>query len=211
MRRQNRLILFFIAFSFFTLSAKAEPQQHAQLLSGGVLSVPHALSDFNLVDANQKSFTKKNLIGHWTLVYFGFTQCKILCPHAMQTLNDVYAKLQQDKQTLPNVVFISIDPERDDLTRTGKFVASFNANFQGATGSRSEVNKVMREFNALSQKIVSVDSAGKISKDSYEIKHTGTIYLINPTGKLFAIFTAPYVAAVIAPDLERIIKDSMIS
>ncbi len=204
-------VLVFAVFNFCTFAVAAEQKESAHLISGTVLPEPRDLSAFNLVDANNKPFTNKNLTGHWTLVYFGYTHCPVVCPKAMATLNQVYTQLQQNKQPLPEVVFVSLDPQRDTPARIGQFATSFNPEFQGLTGSTTEVDKVMQEFGALAIKIKQPGSAGKDSKDNYKIEHSSNITLINPAGKFYAVFTAPHDAASIAQDLKSIINNPSIN
>lgn len=199
-------ILAFIVFNLGMFVVQAQQRQPAQLLSATVLSQPRDLSAFKLMDSKNKPFTNQNLQGHWTMLYFGFTRCPQICPHNMSMLNQMYTRLQQSKQQpLPQVVFVSIDPDRDSLTRIGQFVAAFNPNFQGVTGSTAQVDKLMQELGVVSMKVNKQDPTGKIpAKDNYDIEHSGAVLLIDPAGKFYAVFTTPHDAASIAQDFQTI-------
>ncbi len=205
-------VLAFIVFNLSMFVVQAQQRQPAQLLSATVLSQPRTVSPFDLKDTKNQPFTNKNLTDHWTLLFFGFTRCAQVCPNTLTLLNNVYTRLQQNKQPLPQVVFVSIDPDRDTLTRIGQFVAAFNPNFQGVTGSTTQVDKLMEEVGVMSMKVNKPDVKGKAAaKDDYEIEHSGTILLFDPAGKLYAVFTTPHDAASIAQDLQTISTRPIVS
>lgn len=206
-------ILAFIVFNLGMLVVQAQQKQPAQLLSATVLSQPRELSSFKLMDSKNKPFTNQNLLGHWTMLYFGFTRCPQICPNNMAMLNKMYTKLQENKQQpLPHVVFVSIDPDRDSLTRIGQFVAAFNPNFEGVTGSTAQVDKMMQELGVVSMKVQKQDPTGKVAaKDNYDIDHSGAILLIDPAGKFYAVFTTPHDAANIAQDFQTINNSPVVS
>lgn len=192
---------------------QAQQRESVELKSATVLPQPRDISSFKLMDAKNKTFTNKNFTGHWTMLFFGFTHCRVVCPKALATLNEVYTKLQQNKQqSLPQVVFVSIDPERDSLTRVGQFVTAFNPDFQGVTGNRAQVDKMMQEFGAVAVRINKPYAEGGVAaKDNYQIEHSSSILLVDPNGKFYAVFAAPHNATNIAQDMKSIMNHASVS
>lgn len=167
------------------------------------LPKPKMIQPFTLQNTQGQPFTQQNLQGHWTLLFFGFTRCGMVCPTSMAALNQTYKKLQQDGITnLPQVVFISVDPERDTNPQVAQYVKTFNKNFMGATGTSAQVNQLTSQLGVLFMK-VNQDK----KKNDYQIDHTGSILLTDPKGELYAIFTMPHDSAKIAADYEQILKD----
>lgn len=169
-----------------------------------VLPTPKMIQPFNLQGTQGQPFTQESLKGHWTFMFFGFTRCASICPTSMAALNQMYKKLQQDKvQSLPQVVFVSVDPERDDKKQVNQYVKTFNKNFVGATGSAEQVSQLTTQLGIMFMK---VNQDTKMKKN-YQIDHSGSILLTDPKGELYAIFTMPHDSAKIANDFEQILKN----
>ncbi len=170
--------------------------------NGTIFPVPHDISPFHLVNAQEKPFTNSNLTGHWSLLFFGFTQCPQLCPTTLAVLNDTYQQLEKKKNVeLPQIVFISVDPERDTPPVIQKYIASFNKNFVGATGSQDEIKKLTAALNILYMKVQKPNTNDPMS---YQIDHSGTLLLVNPEGKLLALFSSPHTAEGLANNIANI-------
>lgn len=173
-----------------------------ELESGTLLPAPEELSPFDLVDLENKPFTKQNLKGKWSVLFFGFTQCPMLCPTTLSMLNKMYNKLAASHiKPMPQVVFISVDPDRDSTKSIADYLGSFNKHFVGATGSKVELTKLAKHLNILFMKV-----AKKNAKDAndYVIDHSGTLLLVNPDAKLTAVFSTPHDAIKLSHDLQTI-------
>lgn len=171
------------------------------LAAATVLSDPKALSPFNFLDTKSQPFNNKSFIGHWTILYFGFTRCPSICPTTMTLLNKVYQQLQTDKKTSPpEIVFVTVDPERDTLVKLQQFISSFNPNFKGVRGDKKQINQLTNELSVLYFHTQPVDP----KKEDYQIDHSGSLILINPIGEFYGIFSTPLDAQRITQDLEMI-------
>ena len=161
---------------------------------------PRLIQPFELKGADDKPFTQENLKGQYSLVFFGFTHCPALCPTTLSTLNQSYQMLQDRKvKSLPQIVFISVDPERDTPAVIKTYLSSFNKAFVGATGSKKELDELTQEMSVLYTKVLEPGKA-----EQYTIDHSGTLVLINPKGQVQGVFTLPHDAQKIAHDLEKI-------
>lgn len=167
-----------------------------------LLPHPKAINAFALTDINNKPFTEKSLQGHWSLLFFGFTHCAMVCPTSMTALKQTYEQLQQDKAPLPEVVFISVDPERDDLKQIKQYVHTFNPNFTGATGTPQQLAGLSTQLGVLYMKVTQPNAPAK----DYSIDHTGSILVVNPKGELAAIFTMPHDSKKMTAELKEIMK-----
>jgi protein SCO1 len=171
-------------------------------LSATILPTPRTLHAFTLSNDHNQPFTNQNLMGHWTFLFFGFTNCAHMCPMTMTTLKDMYGVLKATKQVLPQVVLITIDPQRDSVARLHQFVTAFDPAFQGARGSQEQIEALSQELSVLYMKVKTPGQAQQQAQD-YQIDHSGTLLLINPKGQLYAIFSMPHDAKKIAIDFEK--------
>lgn len=175
-----------------------------KLQDGTIFPVPRDISPFSLVSADDKPFTNTNLKGHWSLMFFGFTNCPQLCPTTLTVLNNMYTTMHKQNVTpMPQVVFISIDPERDTTKKVKKYALSFNKNFIGATGDKEALKKLTTELNILFMKVKNTNAN---NPNDYQVDHSGTILLFNPEGQLFALFSTPHNAAKLSHDVTAIEK-----
>lgn len=195
------LALFFGMWTRHNLAKQTIAAVPLSLASGTLFPLPRPLHVFSLQDQNKQKFTEKNLQGHWTYVFFGFTHCPMVCPTALATLKQFYQDLVHNHvQPLPQIVFISVDPERDTPAVIKKYLSGFNTAFVGATGSKKELDALTQQFNVVYAKIMPEGDASH-----YSIEHSGTILLVNPQGEMFAVFSAPQDADKMAEDYQKII------
>lgn len=177
------VLLFGIIGMFWGAKRLGQPLEPSpQLRVGTLLPTPIALPTFHLTDYNHKLFSHKQLYDQWSFVFFGYTHCPSLCPTTLGKLNELAALLGPSAQ----FIFISINPEQDTPLRLKDFLSqkSFNhAQFLGVTGSCENIQ-------ALAKTIGLFISENKIPINGH-IEHSGTVLLINPEGKLAAIFTNP--------------------
>lgn len=170
--------------------ARTPPETTGTLLDG-----PRPLPDFKLLDDSGAEFTRENLKGRWSFLFFGFTHCPDVCPMTLATLAQT-AKLLSERS--PNVVFLSVDPARDTPAVLAPYVDYFNPAFTGVTGSQAAIEGVTQALG-----IAYVYIPGE-TPDSYTVDHSAVILLINPQGDLVAVFTPPHNAEVLARDLQAI-------
>jgi len=160
------------------------------------------LPAFRLLDHQEQLFDKQRLQGHWTFVFFGYTYCPDACPMALVTLNAVIELLQdQGIDEAPQVVMVSVDPARDTTERLAAYVPYFNPDFIGATGADEELVKLTRELGII-YVIREPDPGGS----GYLVDHSTAILLINPQGKLQAVFGQPHNPSYMTDDFLKILR-----
>ncbi len=158
-------------------------------IKGIYLLHPLAIQEFELLDTQNKRFTKKNLQGHWSMLFFGFTHCGLVCPTTLNTLNKMYVilKRQLPENKLPHVVFITVDPERDTMAALKNYVTAFNTHFLGAKTTADDTATIENQFHIASTKTRVHSQNG----NDYTIAHSAEILLVNPDAKIQAYFSYP--------------------
>jgi protein SCO1 len=181
---------------------------HAQTIKidGAYLIPPKEINDFQLTDNTGKTFTKENLKGHWTMMFFGFTNCGMVCPTTLVSLNKMYLTLKKelpDKQ-LPQVVFVSVDPEQDTVEKINSYVTTFNSHFMGLRGEFSDLVPLEKQLH-----IVAVKMKGDSEeKDDYYYDHSAEILLINPNAEVQAYLSYPHKPEQLVKDYKLVIAVS---
>ena len=160
--------------------------------SAGVLwPNPRPIGAFMLQDHHGRAFTRERLDDVWTFMFFGYTHCPDICPTTLATLRRVEHDLAEHVSAPRQHVLVSVDPARDTVEHLLGYVSSFGPAFLGVTGNDGELSKLAREVGA-------VYFRGEPGQDgSYLVDHTVSIMLIDPRGRLVALFGMPHDAVAI--------------
>ena len=146
-------------------------------LKAGSFEPPRAAPDFVLAGSDGAPLQLSKLHGKVVLMSFGYTHCPAVCPTTLATLAEARKSLGKDA-TAVQVVFVTVDPERDDATRMKQYVAAFDPSFLGATGKPEALAAVRRSYGVVARKVPLADS--------YGIDHSSSIFLIDRDGRLRA-------------------------
>lgn len=182
-----------------------EPLPEPSALPGVLWPNPRPIGAFTLQDHLGRAFTRERLDGAWTFLFFGYTHCPDICPTTLATLRRVEHDLAESTSAPRQHVLVSVDPARDTVEHLARYVPSFGPAFLGVTGSDGELSKLARDVGA-------VFFLGEPESDgSYLVDHTASIMLIDPRGRLVALFGMPHDADLIAArflELERAVRSS---
>lgn len=165
---------------------------------GGLRTVaaPAAIGGpFQLTDQSGQTVTDKNLQGKPTLIFFGFTHCPDICPTTLQVLATARQTLADNgRGSLPRIVLVSVDPERDTPEILGRYVDYFGAGNLGLTGTLEEIRKLTGGLGIYFEKQPGSD-------DGYGVDHSGAVLLIDPDGGFHSLFGGPHVVEDYVHDL----------
>lgn len=177
---------------WYTITPKFEARTPTTTIATIVKSA-RPLSDFSLEATTGKEFTSQSLRGHWTLLFFGYIACPDICPATLSTVRDVWSTFP-DQQLPARFVFVNLSPAPVDLQKLRTFVTGFNPTFVGLSGSTEEIAKLN-------------DQLGVYYREQMQrIDHTAALMLIDPQGRLRAVFNPPFTSAGIAADLKLLTK-----
>jgi protein SCO1/2 len=179
---------------------RAPHQPSIQLSNGTLLPTPRALPEFQLIDTHAQAYGRAQLLGHWSLLFFGYTSCPDICPTTLSTLVHVQQQLADlhASQRL-QVTFISVDPKRDTPTQVGQYVKFFDPEFVGLTGTAEHIQQLTQAMGVP----FSINDSGN---GAYTVDHAATLFLLDPQARMTAVFSPPHDVATLAGDLRRIIS-----
>jgi protein SCO1 len=170
------------------------------LATGSLLTPSRALADFNLIDHQGRSFGAANLRGHWSLMFFGYTNCPDFCPTTLTTLAAMEKRMRAAKTVAPpQVIFVSVDAKRDTPAQLAKYVPYFDPEFIGLTATDQAAIELQAKKWGVA---VLVQPA---NGDNYTVDHSGAIFVIDPQGNLAAILTGPFTLDALQADFTRIV------
>lgn len=192
------VLLFAAAGGGAALYWHSKPQ--ITLATGSLLQPSRALADFSLIDDHGRSFGPANLRGHWSLMFFGYTNCPAFCPTTLITLAAVEKQLRAAKLTAPQVIFVSVDAKRDTPAQLAKFVPYFDPEFIGVTAADQPA--IEQQAKKWGIAVAILPGGG----DDYMVDHSGAIFVINPEGRIAAVLTGPFEVNPLQSDLTRILN-----
>jgi len=143
--------------------------------------VPGIGGNFTLTGADGKPVSLVDLNDRVVLLFFGYTSCPDVCPTAMLTLKTARGMLGE-KASRVQIVFITVDPERDTPEKVKSYVAHFDATAIGLTGTPQEIAEVAAKYRTSYEKVETGSAAG------YAVSHTDFIYLIDGHGRIRTLY-----------------------
>lgn len=155
--------------------------------------------DFAMTDHTGKTRTLADFKGKAVVVFFGYTQCPDVCPTTMAEMASVMQQLGPLSEKV-QVLFVTVDPDRDTPELLSKYVPSFDARFLGLVGDKAATEKMAKEFRVFYQKV-----PGK-EPGSYTMDHTAGSYVFDPQGRLRLFVRHGQGAEPIAHDLKLLLS-----
>jgi protein SCO1 len=198
MRRLISVMLLGAAAALVNAATPAPAAPPAHTLKAGVLSPVMVAPRLALAGTDGKPLTLERFRGKVVLLAFGFSNCGEVCPITLATLAAARKKLGQDAQGV-QVVYVTVDPERDTAAQMKKFLGAFDASFIGGVGTRAEIDAAQESFGISSNKIVNADG-------SYTIGHSSSIYMIDRAGGLRAVMPYGHTADDFVHDLRILLR-----
>ena len=147
-------------------------------MKAGVFDPPRPAPEFSLRGSDGAEVALARYRGKVVLMAFGFTSCAAVCPMTLATLALARKSLGATAAAV-QVIFVTVDPERDDAARMKDFLAAFDPSFVGATGEPDVLAAVRRNYG--------VTAIKHGTGDDYVMDHSSSIYLIDGAGKLRAL------------------------
>lgn len=151
---------------------------------------------FTLVSDTGQPFSSSALAGRPYAMFFGFTHCPDVCPTTLARLVKLRRQMGNDETF--QILFVTVDPERDGPAEVGRYAGLFDAPVIGLTGSPAQVAQVKKQFGIFSEK------AG--TGDTYSVDHTATVLLFDRNGQFQSTISPEEGDAAAIAKLERLAK-----
>ena len=171
------------------------------LETGKSYKKPLDIIEFELKNQGDQLYSKNDLKNQWTILFFGYTNCPDVCPTTIFKLGQIK---QQISKELPNlnlqILFITLDPERDSTERLKEYLGFFDPSMTGLTGEITKIVELTSNLSVFFQRIN--------KEDGYDFNHTASIFLINPKAQLKASFSPASSMDMLAEDIKKVVGKS---
>lgn len=181
------------ALAGFLLAAQIDSSRPV-LASGTWLPEAKPIAGFHLIDSQGRPFTRAQLLGGPTLIYFGFTHCPDECPDTLAAL----ARIKK-QAAVPGlrVLFVTVDPQRDTPAVMAAYLRQFDQSFLGLTGDPTELHRLA---TSLGIGVTRINLPG----GGYDFDHTQALLLFDSHAREVGVFTPPFDARQLAQSLSRV-------
>ncbi len=149
---------------------------------------PKQILDFNTLDQTGNTFGLEQVKGKWSFVFFGYTHCPDVCPVTMSVMSETYKQLSVDYDDL-QILFVSVDPERDTTEKLAQYVSYFNEDFIGLGGDTEKVDSLTKQIG------VAYYLNNEEQEDGYLVDHSASIFVFDPKARLVGKLSAPHESA----------------
>ena len=166
-----------------------------------VLTKPIKLDEFLLTADDDSVFSNQSLKDKWSLLFFGYTHCPDVCPLTLHQLAQANKELADKLDSTPDIIMVSVDPDRDTSEILQKYVKSFGENVSGVTGKNEELDKLTSQLGIFY-------NANKHEGENYSVNHSAAVILINKNAEFHAVFSAPHSIENFVSDLPLLLKES---
>ena len=150
-----------------------------------------------LTDQNGKLRRLEDFRGKAVVLFFGFTHCPDVCPTTLGDLANAVESLGPDAERV-QVLFVTVDPERDDPKTLAQYVGAFDPRFLALHGDLAATQRTAKEFKIFFEK--------RKSGDSYTIDHSAQVYVIDPLGRLRLLVRQERIRQDLADDLRALLQ-----
>jgi protein SCO1/2 len=129
---------------------------------------------FTLIDTHGRRVTDRDLLGKPTLIYFGYTYCPDVCPTTLAAIGAWLKALGPDADRL-NMVFVTVDPQRDTPERLGLYLAAFDPRIRGLTGTPAQIAQAAKQYLIVYQRV-------DLGNGDYTVDHSTSLYVMDRQG-----------------------------
>ena len=173
-------------------------------LKAGVFSPPRQAPELSLSGSDGAELKLSRYRGKVVVLAFGFTSCVDVCPVTLAVLAQARKKLGAEAKDI-QVVYVTVDPERDDAKRMREYLAAFDKTIIGGTGTAKQLAVVQKEYGIIANKVAN-KTASKQTGANYSIAHSSYTYLIDREGKLRALMPYGHSADDYAHDFKILLR-----
>lgn len=188
-------LLLVAAAAGYMVSRQLAREAPPQVATGTLMPQPRALPAFRLTDHNGAAFGNEQLAGRPSLLFFGFTHCPDVCPATLAVMAQL---LREPALSQLSMVFVTVDPERDDIASMAQYVNAFGGGITGLRGEEEELAPLLAGLGVAHGKV-------PLPGGGYTVDHSAALFYLNERGHWTAAFTPPFDYANLRDDLAALI------
>ncbi|HEY1726418.1 MAG TPA: SCO family protein [Steroidobacteraceae bacterium] len=192
----RRTLTLAVSLSALLIAALAQGQNTTALIAG-VFTPQRLAPDFSIVGSNGGELKLSHYRGKVVLLSFGYSHCTAVCPVTLAVLANARKKLGSLGNDV-QVVYVTVDPERDDAERMHAFLNAFDSSFVGGTGTPAQLAGVRASYGISATKVP--------TPDGYMMSHTSYVYLIDRNGYLCGLMPFGHTADDYVHDLSVLLR-----
>ncbi|CAG8562290.1 7229_t:CDS:2, partial [Ambispora gerdemannii] len=203
-RSLGLFILTGIGLLFYFKSEKEKMIKRKREESQKSFGKPKIGGPFELLDQDGNVTDESILKGHFSLIYFGFTNCPDICPEELDKMTHVINNLRKNAEigNFITPIFISVDPQRDSVESVREYLKDFHQDFIGLTGTYDQVAKVAKSYRVYFSRPPQVKEG-----EDYLVDHSIFFYLMDPNGEFVAVYGKQATAEEIIEGIKGHIKE----
>jgi protein SCO1/2 len=189
------------------IRATEKPVANQQMLRDGPLlrlPEPKPIADFELYDDAGGGFSRVDIEGRWTVVFFGFSSCPHICPDTLYQLTLAVDALRETlpPERVPGILFIGVDPERDTPEALNRYRARFENAIEAVSGEDAQLR-------ALAMQLGVHYVVPEHEKNTwYNVDHSLSVLLLDPQAQWVGVLSAPHDGEAMSEALRRFIADA---
>lgn len=175
----------------------ATSNENPQVLQNALLfPAPRELPPFALDAGDGAQISAETLRGRWSVVFVGFTHCPDICPTTLSTLGALQMALPELQPSL-QVLFVSVDPERDSAERATEYARYFVPDALAATADHGRLEPFSRSLGMVYMQT-------PLDGGDYTVDHSASIAILDPQARLVGVFRPPFEVTRMAADLRTL-------
>ena len=168
---------------WFASAPTVVPLEEIEGLGVNALPAPRAIADFELVHHTGRSFTRHDLEGRWSFLFFGYASCPDICPITMSIMGQAEQLLEGDAF---QGVLVSVDPRRDSIDVIAEYVGAFSASFVGVTGQTTDIETFAHNLG------IGFRVPDESLPADYLVEHSPYIVIVDPSARHFGYIKPPF-------------------
>lgn len=157
-------------------------QEEQQELGLYLFDAPRIINEFSMTDHHGNPVGVDALKGQWSILFFGFTTCPDICPTTLSVL----AEARRGMESQPQIVMVSVDPDRDTPEKLANYVPAFHPEFTGFVGTFEETVGLAEQVNVAFGKVPGPEAG------TYLVDHTASLVLVDPEGRYAGFIKSPH-------------------
>ncbi|HEX5693393.1 MAG TPA: SCO family protein [Arenimonas sp.] len=167
----------------------------ARLKAVRLFPAPRPVPAFSLAQSDGTALAPAELQGRWTVAFLGFTHCPDVCPTTLTDLSRAQAEWEHlPEGRRPQVLFVSVDPDRDTPAKTGEYARYFHPNTLAATAAEPQLENFATSLGMVYMKV-------PMDGGDYTMDHSSALVVLDAQGRQVGLIRPPFVPADIAADL----------